>query len=106
MRSGCVPQPASLQSLSAQLRPPLHAGCPAENARLKEEKMQLVAQIEILNAKLSMSAFGAMQTLGGAVSGGAAAAAGFGSPGLVSCTSHRREERWVQTKRLGVAAQG
>lgn len=37
-----------------------------ENARLKEEKMQLVAQIEILNAKLSMSAFGAMQTLGGA----------------------------------------
>ncbi len=37
--------------------------------------MQLVAQIEILNAKLSMSAFGAMQTLGGAVSGGAAAAA-------------------------------
>ncbi|KAI7839329.1 hypothetical protein COHA_006920 [Chlorella ohadii] len=36
-----------------------------ENARLKEEKMQLVAQIEILNAKLSMSAFGAMHGLAG-----------------------------------------
>jgi plant G-box-binding factor len=36
-----------------------------ENARLKEEKMGLVAQIEILNAKLSMSAFGAMHGLTG-----------------------------------------
>ncbi|KAL4432549.1 hypothetical protein ABPG77_000486 [Micractinium sp. CCAP 211/92] len=77
----------------------------SENARLKEEKMQLVAQIEILNAKLSMSAFGAMQTLGGAhgdqakqvqdmqsmaaamaqamqVNGGAMLGAGFAIPSL------------------------
>lgn len=54
--------------------------------------MQLVAQIEILNAKLSMSAFGAMQTLGGAVSGGAAAAA---------CAA---PARWLPRKTVVVAA--
>ena len=36
----------------------------AENSKLKEEKLQLLAQIEILNAKLSMSTFGAVHALG------------------------------------------
>jgi plant G-box-binding factor len=43
----------------------LPACLPAETARLKEDKMQLLAQIEILNAKLSMSsAFGAVHAMG------------------------------------------
>ncbi|PSC75059.1 G-box-binding factor 1 [Micractinium conductrix] len=51
----------------------------SENARLKEEKLQLLAQVEILNAKLSMSAFG-VHALGGVAdhqqqAGDAAAAA-------------------------------
>ncbi|EFN55702.1 hypothetical protein CHLNCDRAFT_133990 [Chlorella variabilis] len=37
----------------------------SENSRLKEEKMQLLAQIEILNAKLSMSAFPGLHAMGG-----------------------------------------
>ena len=41
----------------------------AENARLREDKMGLTAQIEILNAKLQMSAFGTVQHGGGMVRG-------------------------------------
>lgn len=45
--------------------------------------MQLVAQIEILNAKLSMSAFGAMHTLGGGAVSEASGRAG--RPACMQC---------------------